>query len=1137
MVRPLVDVPDPPRVSVQAPNPEQLAAIEEGGVVFVSAGAGTGKTTVLVERFVRAVCDRGVALDSVLVITYTERAAGELRTRIRDRLVALDRADLARDIDRAWISTIHGFCSRLLRSHPFEAGLDPGFRVLDENQARVLRSEAFTEALTRFCADRHPERLRLLATYGSRRLAAMLDGVYERLRSAGRPLVLGAGEGIGLAAALEALRECAAATLAAEEGDPEVRALAERAVELVSGPAPRADLLLDLSELRAPARGEAFKPYDEALAAVESAALDEVAARDRDLLQELLQSFDRAYGEAKARESGVDFEDLQLLARDLLRRHESIRDRTRWRFRSVMVDEFQDTNALQCEIVDELACEELFFVGDEFQSIYRFRHADVEVFRERRELSGGVLALTQNYRSRPEILTVVNHLFGTEFGTTFEPLVAAGRFPDPLFGPGVELLVTDKASYRGSDTHWRVAEARHVARRVKELVDTGEAAPGEVVLLFTAGTDAERYEEALRREGLPTYRAAGRGYFGQQQVADLVAYLRLVHNRYDDEALVTVLASPFVGVSNDALVLLRRAAGRRPLFVGLEREPPPGLSQRDRRLFEAFRQRYERLARLSERAGLERVCEQILVEHDYDLAVLAQWDGRRRYANLRKLARLARSYEGLRGPDIEGFVRFLRDQEVSGAREVEAASEEEGADAVRLLTVHAAKGLEFKVVVLADAGRVPPSPSPDEILVLPDGRFGFRVVNPATGERTAAFGWEAMREAEQTAEQAENRRLLYVAMTRAIDRLIVSGAVDPTSRRDSAAPLHWILHRLDVSLDERGPVELQRDDARIVVRVDRADADAPVVPAGEAAESQLQLFAPANGGAARQAPELPPLAPIAEPPPHVIRSLSYSALALFERCSYRFYAERVVGLRPADGAGAIPGGDAGLAATEIGDAVHVLLEVGAPAAEIRDRVLARYPAATEDDLTRVEALVAAWERSPLARQLAESSGVRRELALCVRAGRRPAPRPSRRGGRRGRQGARRRLQDESARRSQPRRCRGGGVRPSAPRLRARGPRRRRGRGRGRLCLSGAAGRARPNDLHARGPAGARGGAHGGDRRDPGRRVSPHPERVRVRRLPGAERGLRRPGPARRVTRDSRVRVPTHAVTHTRDFGR
>ena len=154
-----------------------------------------------------------------------------------------------------------------------------------------------------------------------------------------------------------------------------------------------------------------------------------------------------------------------------------------------MVDEFQDTNRLQCELVDLLTGPdtERFFVGDEFQSIYGFRHADVQVFRERRAGADTLLPLTRNYRSRPEVLAVVNHLFGAEFGEEFQPLAASGEFPDPVFGTPVELLVTDKAAYAGTGVHWRRAEATNVARRVKELVDTGVATAGEIVLLFAAG--------------------------------------------------------------------------------------------------------------------------------------------------------------------------------------------------------------------------------------------------------------------------------------------------------------------------------------------------------------------------------------------------------------------------------------------------------------------------------------------------------------------------------------------------------------------------------------------------------------------------------------------------------------------------
>src|SRR5262249_38305429 len=184
------------------------------------------------------------------------------------------------------------------------------------------------------------------------------------------------------------------------------------------------------------ARGERAATYEEARKRVEQAALDSVAAGDRELLQELLDGFHEAYTGAKERESALDFEDLLLAARDLLRDHQDIREREQLRFRSLMVDEFQDTNRLQCELidlpVDGPGHRDVFFVGDEFQSIYGFRHADVAVFRERRERAGGGLALTRNYRSRPEVLAAVNFLFGEEFGDEFQPLSALGdlRAPD-----------------------------------------------------------------------------------------------------------------------------------------------------------------------------------------------------------------------------------------------------------------------------------------------------------------------------------------------------------------------------------------------------------------------------------------------------------------------------------------------------------------------------------------------------------------------------------------------------------------------------------------------------------------------------------------------------------------------------------
>src|SRR3954453_11893630 len=230
-------------------NEQQLEAVEATGEVFVSAGAGTGKTAVLVERFVRAVCDRGLDVDSILVITYTRRASAELRTRIRAELGTPGRDDLARELDGAWISTIHGFCLRLLKAYPFAAGLDPRFRELDEAQAAVLRSEAFDDAIARFCAGEDPDRLRLLASYGTPRLRSMLIGVYETLRAAGRELVLELGEPAPLGAAVAELRE-AARCLAEDAAATETQGANASALLALLDRDPHPDTLIDLAGFR-----------------------------------------------------------------------------------------------------------------------------------------------------------------------------------------------------------------------------------------------------------------------------------------------------------------------------------------------------------------------------------------------------------------------------------------------------------------------------------------------------------------------------------------------------------------------------------------------------------------------------------------------------------------------------------------------------------------------------------------------------------------------------------------------------------------------------------------------------------------------------------------------------------------------
>ncbi len=355
--------------------------------------------------------------------------------------------------------------------------------------------------------------------------------------------------------------------------------------------------------------------------------------------------------------------------------------------------------------------------------------------------------------------------------------------------------------------------------------------------------------------------------------------------------------------------------------------------------------------------------------------MLARWDGKRRYANMRKLMRLARSYESLRGADIEGFVKFIRDQEALGASQLEAVSEEEGADAVRLLTIHAAKGLEFKVVIVADAGRdTGGAPSADEILVRPDGRFGFRVVDPKSGKKRGVFDYQAVRDAEDADDEAERLRLYYVAMTRAIDRLIVSGAIDPEKTRDLRTPIGWVLTQLGIP-DDALDGELERGDARFAFRVNRYTPSAPPEPV-PSPSGQLLLFDALPTEPAPRGYRLPELAPLPAPPLHKVRRLSYSALALFERCSYRYYAERVAGLR--EERATMPGGEGGgLKATEVGDAVHRLLELvdlAAPSAPDSAVVRDWYRDVTDEELERIETFVASYCGSELARRIAGLAG-------------------------------------------------------------------------------------------------------------------------------------------------------------------
>src|SRR5439155_1203528 len=276
-----------------------------------------------------------------------------------------------------------------------------------------------------------------------------------------------------------------------------------------------------------------------------------------------------------------------------------------------------------------------------------------------------------------------------------------------------------------------------------------------------------------------------------------------------------------------------------------------------------------------------------------------------------------------------------------------------------------------------------PAPASAGVRAPSDGRFGFQVAGPLPSRPRGAFAYHEVREARKAEERAERLRLYYVAMTRAIDRLIVSGAVDTRKRTDDT-PIGWVLSRLDAEeeLEAAGaePVELEREGARILIRIDRYRPEPEEVPRVLEEPAQLSLFEALTGDASRAAPVLPPLEALPAPPLHDVRRLSYSALALFERCSFRYFAERVVGMRERPGVGTVPGQE-GLAATEIGDAAHKLLEqvdLAAPAPPDVEQVRAWYPAITEDELSRVNALVDGFCGSELAARVAALPGAAKE---------------------------------------------------------------------------------------------------------------------------------------------------------------
>jgi ATP-dependent helicase/nuclease subunit A len=1103
---------------------EQADAIaRREGPLLLSANAGSGKTSVLSERFVRLVLEDDVEPGRILAITFTDKAAGELRTRVRGRFVELGRRDRARDLDAAWISTFHGLCARILRAHAVRAGLDPAFTVLEEAETRDLRGSAFERALADFLADDRAETLDLVAAYGVDALQLRITTAHDQLRSAGQThprlpaVTVAEPDGAALAATLER----ADAELAPDDERRSVigaRTALSRCRELLSrlvDGAPPALSALDDAAFKPgntkALQGDGCAAYLEALDAFAGAWRDTLAAAAVVLLDELLVRYAAAYAEGKRARAALDFDDLELLARDLLRDTPAIRASYAERFERVMVDEFQDTNATQLSLLELLGTDR-FVVGDELQSIYSFRHADVRIFRAQRAAlaqAGAAAELAANFRSRPDILGVLDVAMGPLHGAAHVPFVAARTADGQPDAPIVELLLTDAEAVEAWPPELlaslpqaaakRRAEARVVAGRIAELV-RGEGVPAsDIVVLLRAATDMAVFERAIEEQGLATLAAGGRGYWGRQQVLDLCAYLGALANPRDELALLGLLASPLVGLSADGLAIVARTARPGARWDALTAAFPPRgedggegdeerdidvplrdlLPDADRDALANFCPWFADERRHAPRRGLDVLLQRIVDRTGYDLHVLGLPGGRRRWANVLKLQRLAAAFESRRGRDVRGLIDLATAELEAEARETDAPVELGDATAIRLMTMHAAKGLEFPVAVIADLGRSGRNDSDD--LLVREGRVGLRL-RTIDGASAKTLDWEALREEQQTADLEEEGRILHVAMTRAEERLILSGSFDPDkwlgAPQPAVAPLRWLAPRLVAGLDglladapEATPTLGDPDPAapreRVAVRVHReppseilatpapiaAEAAGPGVaepvaddPGGQLA---LDLFAtpeppprrvytkaPSPGGPvggrwpSAESPTHPeaeaqlPGGPVGgrglsadgptrgvsgaamSPPRPLPATLSYSSLAAYDRCAYRWYLERILRLPRDDSggpatargerpAGPIPGG---LDALTRGSLAHVLLEeldFAVPAAPTEDAVreAARLMEAelTEADVIDLQGLVAAFADGPLAARLASAADVRREHGFVVGLGDDSAP--------------------------------------------------------------------------------------------------------------------------------------------------
>ena len=852
-------------------TPQQVEAVQIGDKnLIVVAGAGSGKTRVLVERYLQLLADNpGWRLRSLVAITFTRAAAFEMRQRVRLELER--RAETTGDaawmrrlsqMDTARIDTIHGLCAEALRANAAEAGIDPKFEVIDETQAAMLLENVIDDLLMDLPRDVQT----LFAEYDKDKIMAVLQSaeVIESDLPASPPQSDELLESWRREWAEDAMKardrllahSDIAALLNGDDypaGD-KLGALFLRYSEFLRLIADESDAesLLDLlrechqngrvgnvGSVRVWGSKEAMKAAGDQLrrardlmkAHVDEIGdspgdLDEKSARLLPLWIRLLRALQCEYRSRKMDEALLDFGDLERLTAQLLE-HESVRQRYRGgEINHLLVDEFQDTNAAQWRIVQSLADlgrgGSLFVVGDPKQSIYQFRGADVSVFNRVREQiaqggAGRALQLSTSFRAHRRLLSQFNALFSqilvrdphspvADYEVEFEAPMAAFRDEAPPQAP-IELILLDKnekdesGAYKINPDNGRKItipahqlrrwEALEIGRRARQMIESQRLVYDrevdglrpmqyrDIAILFQSMSNISLYEDRFKWLGIPFITVAGRGYYERQEIWDMLDLLRCLHNPTDDLSLASALRSPMFGFSDDLFLALRQPhdqcdpSNPLPLWHALElacEAALPGIEASDLPLLRFARATLRQLRQLSGRVTISELLRAALLKTGYLAVLSALPDGARRRGNVEKLLRIA---SDSRQTTLGKFTRYLDDLAGREVREGEALIE--AGNAIRLMTAHASKGLEFPLVVLADAswtlsgGR--------DATLLRDAQHGLssQVFDEAEYKYAGGFAHRRNLNLRKRREAAERKRLLYVAATRAQDCLIISG--------------------------------------------------------------------------------------------------------------------------------------------------------------------------------------------------------------------------------------------------------------------------------------------------------------------------------------------------------------------------